>query len=247
MGQFLSRVTKGKQLRPRRTLLYGTHGIGKSTWAAEWPSAVVVPTEDGCADIDVASFPVCETVEEAWGAIIELGGDEDHGFKTVVVDSADWLEQLVWKTVCEKHGKKAITDFDFGKGYGEAASIFGKILHALDGCRDKGLHVVILAHCDVVKFSDPQNESYDRYMPKLHKSVSGMLQEWADEVLFANYKRYVRKEDLGFKKTRGIASGDERVLYTQESAGFLAKNRLGLPQELPLDFAAYEPFLTGDN
>lgn len=245
MGQFLSKIQKGKQQRTRRTVLYGTHGIGKSTWAAEWPNAVVVQTEDGCADLDVAKFPLCENLTDAWGAIIELGGEEQHDFQTVVIDSADWLEQLIWRAVCEKHGKKAITDFDFGKGYGEAASIFGKILLALDGCRAKNMHVVVLAHCEVVKFSDPQSESYDRYMPKLHKSVSSMLQEWADEVLFAGYKRYVRKEDLGFKKTRGIASGDERVIYTQESAGFLAKNRLGLPQELPLDFAAYEPFLTG--
>jgi len=245
MGQFLSKVTKGKQARPRRTVLYGTHGIGKSTWASEWPSAVFVQTEDGCGDLDVASFPLCTRLEDAWGAIMELGGEESHEFKTVVIDSADWLEQLIWKTVCEKHGKKSITDFDYGKGYGEASSIFSKVLAALDCCRNRGLHVVILAHCEIVKFSDPQNESYDRYCPKLHKSVSSLLQEWADEVLFAQYKRYVRKEDLGFKKTRGIASGDERVIYTQESAGFLAKNRLGLPQELPMDFAAYEPFLTG--
>jgi len=239
----LEQVTRGKKKQPRRTVLYGTHGIGKSTWASQWPDAVFVPTEDGCGDLDVASFPVCETLEQAWGAIVELGTKDAHDFKTVVVDSADWLEQLIWRAVCDKHQKKSITDFDFGKGYGEAAAIFGKILNALDCCRNIGMHVVVLAHCDVVKYSDPQSDSYDRYMPKLHKTISGMMQEWADEVLFAAYKRFVRKEDLGFKKTRGIASGDERVIYTQEAAGFLAKNRLGLPVELPLDFSAYATFL----
>ena len=95
MGQFLSKVQKGKQQRARRTVLYGTHGIGKSTWASEWPNAVIVQTEDGCADLDVAKFPLCETLTDCWGAIMELGGEEDHGFQTVVVDSADWLEQLI--------------------------------------------------------------------------------------------------------------------------------------------------------
>lgn len=244
---YLDKITRGKQVKPRRIVCYGPHGIGKTTFASEFPSPVFIPTEDGCGDLDVASYPLCLQLEDAWFAMMELGGSADHGFKTVVVDSADWLEQLIWKTVCEKHGKRAITDFDFGKGYGEAAAIFKRILGALDACRAIGQHVVLLAHCEVVKFSDPQNESYDRYTPKLHKSVSSVMQEWADEVLFCNYKRYVRKENLGFNKSRGIAAGDERVIYTRETAGFLAKNRLGLPPELPLDFSEFEPFLSRGN
>jgi len=244
MGKFLSTVTRGKQTLPRRTILYGTHGIGKTTWASEWPSPVFIQTEDGCSDLDVARFPLCETLEDAWGAVMELGGNEPHEFKTVVVDSADWLEQLIWQNICVKNDKKAVTDFDFGKGYGLAAAIFGKVLSALDVCRAGGMHVVILAHCEVIKFTDPTADSYDRYVPKLHKTTSGLLQEWGDEVLFANYKRYVRQEDLGFQKKRGIAGGDERVLHTQEGPGFLAKNRLGLPPEMALDFSVYEQFLS---
>lgn len=239
----LSTVTKGKQRRPRRTVVYGTHGIGKTTWASCWPEAVFVPTEDGCGDLDVSAFPLCETLEDAWGAIIELGGKEPHDFKTVVIDTADWLEQLIWKAVCEKHSKKAITEFDFGKGYGFATEILGKVLRALDCCRNTGMHVVILAHCDIRKFTEPGLESYDRYTPKLHKDAAAMLQEWADEVLFCGYKRFVRKEDLGFQRSRGIAVGDERVLFTRETPGHLAKNRLGLPPEMSLDFAEYEKFL----
>lgn len=240
----LATIKKGKQKRPRRTVVYGTHGIGKTTWASHWPDPVFIPTEDGCGDLDVSSFPLCESLEDAWGAIIELGGNEPHEFKTAVVDSADWLEQLIWRAVCDKHDKKAITEFDFGKGYGFATEIFGKVLGALNCCRNAGMHVVVLAHCEVRKFTEPGLESYDRYMPKLHKDVSAMLQEWADEVLFAGYKRFVRKEDLGFNKQRGIAVGDERVLFTTESPGHLAKNRLGLPPEMALDFSQYQTFLS---
>jgi hypothetical protein len=242
---FLDKIHIGKQKRPRRTVIYGTHGIGKTTWAAQWPSAVIVPTEDGCGDLDVASFPLCETLGDCWGAIMELSSSQaDHDFKTVVLDSADWLEKLIWKEVCEKAGKKAITDFDFGKGYGSATKIFDNVLGALRSCRDAGLHVVIIAHCEIKKVTEPGIEAYDKYTPKLHKEVSALLQEWADEVLFCGYERFIRKEDLGFNKSRGIATGgEERIIHTVEGAGHLAKNRLGLPSRLQLDFEAYKQYL----
>ena len=242
---FLEKISIGKQKRPRRTVIYGTHGIGKSTWASKWPIPVFLPTEDGCGDLDVASFPLCTTLGEAWGAVMELSFPGDHhDFQTVVLDSADWLEKLIWQEVCQKAGKKAITDFDFGKGYGSATKIFDSILAALNGCRDSGLHVVVIAHCEIKRISEPGLDSYDKYTPKMHKDVSALLQEWADEVLFCDYKRFVRQEDLGFNKTRGIAvGGQDRVIYTQEGAGHLAKNRIGLPAELPMDFEAYAEFL----
>jgi hypothetical protein len=242
---YLQTIKRGKQKRPRRTVIYGTHGIGKTTWASNWPNPVILPTEDGCGDLDVMSFPLCTNLGEAWGPIMELSSpDVEHDLETLVLDSADWLEQLIWQDVCQKSDKKSITDFDFGKGYGASARIFNNILLALNGCRDNGIHVVIIAHCEVKKFSAPGIESYDRYTPKLHKEVAALVQEWADEVLFCNYKTYVTKEDMGFNKSRGIAVGNsERVIYTQEGPGHLAKNRLGLPVEMGMDFEAYKAFL----
>ena len=242
---YLEKVSSGKKSRTRRTVIYGTHGIGKSTWASKWPDPVFLPTEDGCGDLDVASFPLCESLGDAWAPIVELGTpDAEHDFKTIVLDSADWLEKLIWQEVCRKSDKKAITDFDFGKGYGAAAKIFDSILTAMNACRDVGLHVVVIAHCEIRKVSEPGMETYDRYTPKMHKEVSALLQEWADEVLFCGYRRFVRQEDLGFNKTRGIAvGGQERVIYTQEGAGHLAKNRIGLPGEMSMDFDEYRPFI----
>lgn len=246
----LSSVTSSRKPKPRRTVVYGTHGIGKSTFASMWPSPVFVPTEDGISDLDVPAFPLCQTVSDAWGAIIALAGDGPHDYKTVVVDSADWLEQLIWKQVCEKRGVKSITDIDFGKGYGEAATIFRSILGALDGCRAAGMHVVILSHARAVKVEPPGQQAYTRYEPKLQKSTgngpsaSEILQEWCDELLFCNYRVDVRNEDAGFNRERGIAAGKgERVIFTQEGPAHLAKNRLRLPPELPLDFRAYAPYL----
>lgn len=244
MSQFISRIHRGKRKRSRITTLYGVHGIGKTTWASKWPEPLIVAFEDGCGDLDVASFTP-DGLADAWGLFAELGTPEaECDFGTLVVDSADWMEAMIQASVAEKAGKKSVSEIEFGKGFEQSAALFGKVLRMLGTVRDAGLHVVIIAHCEIRKFSPPGSDSYDRYTPKLHKSTAAMLQEWSDEVLFAGYETFVRKEDLGFKKERGIAvGGTNRVLHCQETAGYLAKNRLGLPSTMPFDFDEYAKFL----
>lgn len=243
----LSKVSKGRKVRPRRTIVYGVHGVGKSTFAADWPSPLFIPTEDGISDLDVDSLPVCVNAMQVYEAAMELSSEAtDHDYKTVVIDSADWLEQLIWRDLCLDEGKDSIADFGFGKGYSKSAERFRKILSALDGCRDRGLHVLLIAHCEVKRFENPEGDSYDRYTPKLHKTTEGLIQEWADEVLFATYKTFVRKNDEGFGKERGVGVGTgERTLKTNERPSHLAKNRLGLPDEIPMRFEEYAKFLPG--
>lgn len=240
----IDKVASSKVARPRRTVLYGTHGIGKSTWASQWPKPVFVPTEDGLADLDVPAFPLATTLREAWEPVIELGGG-GHEFRTVVIDSADWLERLIWQAVCEKDGKKHITDFGYGKGYAESAARFEKYLQSLTCCRNAGMHVVIIAHAQITRYESPESESYDRFAPKLHRDASAMLQEWADEVLFACYQVYTstQKEGFGRERTIGIGTG-ERVLRTTEKPSHNAKNRLGLPDEMPFLFSEYAKYLS---
>lgn len=241
----LKNVAKGRQVRPRRTVIYGTHGVGKSTFAAKFPVPIFIQTEDGCADLDVAKLPLCQDLMTAVGAIVELGGG-GHEYKTLVIDSIDWLEKLIWKRVCEAEGKKAITDFAYGSGYGKAASMFADILQALNCCRDIGMNVVLISHSEIKRFENPEGDSYDRYCPKLHRDTAALMQEWADEVLFVNWKVNVRKTDQGgFNKDgRGVGvGGDERVMKTTERPGFLAKNRLSMPEEIPFDYESYSQFV----
>lgn len=243
MSNFASRIQTGKRKRPRLTVLYGTHGIGKTTWASKWPSPLFLAFEDGCADLDVASF-VPSSMADAWGMIMELGGEHDLPYQTVVVDSADWLEASIQRAVCEQNQKESLSDFGYGDGFKKAGEKFSKILSALSQVRENGLHVLVLAHCEIISVREPGMESYDKYAPKLHKTTSALLQEWADEVLFARYETLIRKEDLGFNKKRGVATGgSNRVLHCQEAAGWLAKNRLGLPATMAFDFDEYSKFL----
>lgn len=168
----------------------------------------------------------------------------EHEFKTLVVDSCDWLERLIHRKVCEISGKSCITDFDYGKGYGKSAEVFSELLQSLDGCREAGMNVVMIAHADIKRFSNPEGDSYDRYVPKMHEACSSRTMEWADEVLFATYKTYVRQTNEGFGQQRGIGVGQgERVLKAAERPSHVAKNRLGMPDEIPMSYEVYEQFL----
>lgn len=235
------KIITGKQARPRRILLYGQHGVGKSTWASEAPSPLFLNVEDGLGDIDCAKTEKLNSFSDVCRAIEWAKGSE---FRTLVLDTADWLERLIFNQVASDAGKPNIAEIGFGKGYGEATKKWEHILYLLEAARLYGKGIVLLAHARVVRFENPETQAYDRYELDLHKSSSGMLQEWCDEVLFASFRVFTRTEDQGFGKERTIAlGGKERYIRTNESAAAVAKNRLRLPDELPMSWAAYAAHL----
>ena len=241
----LEKVVKGIQPGPRRLLLYGTQGIGKSTFAATSESPIFIQTEDGLGEIGCDKFPVAENFEQVMAALTELY-TQQHRYLTVAIDSLDWLERLIWADVCRKRNVNNIEDIGFAKGYIFSLNYWREFLEGLSALRrEKNMTIVMIAHAKIEKFENPETESYDRYVPRLHKLASAMIQEWCDEVLFATYKVHTRQIEEGFgrKATRGIGSG-ERILRTSERPAHMAKNRLNLPDELPLDWNAYSHFFT---
>lgn len=226
---------------PRRTVIHGVRGIGKTTLAAQFPQPVIIPTEDGFRDLpfNVFAFPICHN----WNSVLQSAWDlqtEKHDFKTAILDTVDWAERLCWRHVCESAGKDSIADFGFGKGYAHSATQFDILLRVLNTLRlDKGMEIVILGHSKARKFEDPMNGPYDRWTMRLHEQVCDMVEEWADEVLFANYETFARKEGEGVDSMRiGVGTG-ARLLYTTERPSHRAKNRLSLPEKIPLTFADY--------
>ncbi len=241
----LERIHTGRRHSPPRLLMYGTEGIGKSTTAAQAPNPIFIPTEDGLDQIDCASFPLAgkfADVESALQALLR----EQHDFETVVLDSADWLERLIWDVLCEQYGVSSIEKVDGGyaKGYTHALTYWRKTLNDLNALRNqRGMCVILLAHAKVEKFEDPEHSAYDRYSPRLHKHATALITEWADAVLFATRKIITKTEDGGFGRDRTIAAGlgkdgGERVLRTVGSPACVAKNRYDLPPELPLSWPA---------
>jgi hypothetical protein len=223
-------------------MLYGVQGVGKSTWAASAPDTVFVPTEEGLNDIACDKFPVCKSFDEFVGRLQQLG-TTDHKYKTVAIDSLDWLERLVWLKVCAEKGVKSIEDIGYGRGYTAACDHWSKILLCLDYLRNaKGMGVILVAHARIQRYDNPETEGYDRYTPQLHKQAAAIIQEWCDEVLFATYKVYTKADGEGTKKTIKGIGGDERIVRCTEKPFAVAKNRLRMPDEIPMDYAAYAQY-----
>lgn len=238
MGKMgLANIKKGRFETPLCLVLYGPEGIGKSTFAANAPGAVFLGAEDGTAHLDVARFPVPTSWDEVREGMGVLGSDK-HDYRSVVIDTADWLEPLIHDAVCKEGGKASIEDFGYGKGYVQALDRWRLFVAELDGLRAKrGMNVIVLAHSQVKTFRNPAGDDYDRYELKLHAKAGGLLKEWANAVLFTNYLTYAKDNKDNKVKMQGDGS---RVVYTEHRPAWDAKNRYGLPFRLPLDWAEFE-------
>lgn len=233
----LKSIKKNTALSAPRIMLYGVEGIGKTTFASQAPNPIFICTEDGLGSLQVEHFPLATKASDVLDAIGSLVS-ENHEFGTVVLDSVDWLDNLIWSDVESTHDAK---DLAYGKGAMIVAERWREVLAGLNALRnDKGMVVILIAHCQIKRFDSPEVEPYDRYQPKLQERSNAILREWVDAVLFANYKTIVKKDDVGFNKTsnRGISTG-ERLLYTSERPAYMAKNRYGLPESLPMSWEAF--------
>lgn len=239
----LDQLVTGRQRRPPRVVVYGPEGIGKSSFGAGCPDAVFIQTEDGLGEIDCTRMPLAKSYADV---IAQLGAvcSQDHEFKTLVVDTLDWLEKLIWADVCRAKGVPTIEDVGFAKGYKFALTQWKEVLSGLDYARnERGMAVVLLAHAKVERFEDPESQGYDRYTLRLHKDADATVREWSDAVLFATRKQRIEKVGTGFNE-RTIAKpigsdGGERVLRVVGGPACTAKNRYGMTGEIPLSWEAF--------
>lgn len=236
----LSSLVRGRLTQPTRVVLFGVEGIGKSTFGANAPKPVFLGAEDGTAQLDVARFPKPENFSEVMETLRTLT-TEQHEFETLVVDTLDWLEPLVWDEAVRLAGDKdikTIEDFGFGRGYTAAIDIWRRFLRGIEDMRKaKPMHVVLIAHSWSKAFKNPEGLDYDRYEMKLNQKAAGLLKEWGDCVLFAKYETYARVDEKT-KRVRGVDTG-ARIIYTERRAAYDAKNRYSLPPELPLSWGDF--------
>lgn len=240
------KIIEGKQTGAMKTVIYGPEGIGKSTLANQFPRPLFIDTEGSTKHLDTRRTER----PTSWAMLMDQVKNvkADPGVcATLVIDTADWAEQLCIAEICAAKKLTGIEDMGYGKGYIYLAEEFGRLLNLLEDVIARGVNVVLTAHAQMRKFEQPDEMgAYDRWELKLQKKTAALVKEWADLLLFANYKTMVVATDKDNKKHK--AQGGRRVMYTAHHPCWDAKNRLGLPDELPLEFAPlapHIPILTG--
>jgi DNA polymerase III delta prime subunit len=236
----LEGVVKGKIKKPHLVLIYGPDGVGKSTFGAEAPNPIFLGPESGSNSLDVSRF----TAIDSWTKIKSKLNDlihQPHDFKTVVLDSIDWAEPLLWRDLCARYKVDAVEDVagGYGKWVAIANAEWKLLMNDLSALREKGINIIAIAHAHVKPFNDPNTPlPYDRYQLKLNDKAAAIWREYVDCVLFANFAvatHLVNKTD----KKKKANDGGTRKIFTVRTASYDAKNRLGLPPELPLSYSEF--------
>ena len=232
----LKTVTTGQEQKPPIILLYGLEGIGKTTIGAKADNVIFIRTEDGKGTLDFASFPKANTMQEAFDQLEALCAEE-HEYKTLSIDSVDWMQVLIWQHVAKTMGQPNIEAIGYGTGYKMALQHWEEYLNYITFLRDhKNMTIYQIAHSEVKKFKDPELEAYDVYSLKLHEKATSLLKEHADCVFFMKYETFQKKTKGGFgQEDVKAVGGENRVIYTQNKASAHAKNRYGIEPVIKVD------------
>jgi len=231
----LANIKKKTKQKPPRIVLYGGAGIGKTFFAASMNKPIFVLTEDGMGKIEADHFPLATSFEDVLKNLQSLI-DNDNDYKTLVVDSLDWLEPLIWDKACQDNNWKSIEQPGYGKGYVEVLKYWREYIRLLNELREKGYTIMQIAHNQIKRFESPEIDAFDRHELKLHRKAADLILEHSDCCFFANFKLgTVQVKGKGGNMTTKAVSG-ERVIYTVEKTAYLAKNRYGLPEMLPFEW-----------
>lgn len=236
----LASITSGTIDGPFRLVIHGKDGVGKSTFGANAPAAIFLGIEDGTGHLNVARFPTPETWEDVLDAIRTLTSDRGP-YRSLVVDSLDWAEPLLWRHVCKQAGVESIEEVGggYGKGYQAALDGWRVFLAALERLQaTQEMNVLLLAHSIIRKFANPEGEDYERYVIAMHEKSAGLMRQWAKGVYFANFETFAVAKKKG-EKVKGISTG-ARILLTQPDAAYDAKDRYFLPESLPLTWEDFD-------
>ncbi len=231
---YLQKIKKGNADLPPRVVAAGPEGIGKSTFAANAPEPLFIAAEDGLTGLEHVDRFTPSTFDELKKFLDEIEGSAEIAFRTLAIDTADWLERMIHAHLCKAGGVKFIEDYakGFGKGYAAASAELVSLLAQLDRIRHKHkVSVIILSHVQIKSHTPPGSDPYDRYEMKGHKGFTGILREWPDACLFMVYETFLTKEKGGNEKV----IGGERIMRTIWAPGWDAKNRYNLPDPIPLD------------
>lgn len=252
----LGAVKRGVIRAPKRYVIYGAEGTGKSTLAAAAPSPIFLDVEGGSEALNVARYPfddgpdghVPKSFRDVLAAVVDLT-DSDHTYRTLVIDTADRLEGLIWAHLIEKSNESSamsrkdgpvdsIEGFGYGKGYVMAVDEWRALCVKLDRLRaTKGMEIVLLAHAQIKNFKNPEGPDFDRWIPGLNIQASGLLKGWSDITGRLCHEETTTEKRSKFDKVKGLSTG-VRLLKLAHSAAFDAKGRGNLPEQIEIPIEA---------
>jgi AAA domain len=236
----LSAVTTRKRRRPFFGVLYGQSGIGKSTWATQSPKPIFIPVERGLDQITTPKLPTPRDFAELYAQVDALD-KEEHEYQTIVLDTLDATELLIWARVCSEGKVKSIEEYGggYGKGYVRARELWTGLLNKLSDMSER-FNVLLLAHAHIKTVNDPSlSTGFDLWRIRLHDKSAEIVRQMVDLILFVQLETTLQKDTPKARKGRGIVSGD-RVVWTSPGTGYEAKNRFSLPNPMPFEYAALD-------
>jgi hypothetical protein len=235
---FLSKLAPKELILPPRGIIAGVPGIGKTTFVCSAFQPAVIACEKGLVGMEYIPQFEPATYAEVIGFLDESIGAKALPFRTLAVDTLDALESLIYAEVCREGTVKSVELYGggYGKGYKRGRELLEGVLQRLDQINQKHLVAVwITSHVTTKIIKRPDGVEYNSWVLKGNEAFNSIILGWADMVLFANYELFQK----GDKKERS-AMGGERKLYTEKSPEWEAKNRYGLPAELPFSMDALD-------
>lgn len=228
-------IVREKRMKPPMVVLYGEPGIGKTTFAVSAPAPFVIDIEKGADNFDVPRANVSTLGE--FHDILDYLLTGKHKFKTIVIDSADWLETLIHQEICRESGATSISDkrndaTSFGNGHVKSVNMFKQILTVLEQIRnEQEVGIILTGHSHVRRIDEPDGGAYDKYVIKLHDKVGSLLTEWAGAILFAKKETQLDQN--------GKAHEGNRVIISSGTKAATAKSRLDLPNQIPMSWNSF--------
>lgn len=232
-----TKISKGKLSLPKRLLVHGAPGVGKSTFASGAPDVLFIDPEKRTDHLDVARVQP-ETWPEILQTLVEV--IKDKPCKTLVFSTLDFIEGMVQKHVIATNGGGNLIDVGggYGKGYQLAADEFKRLSNATEQLRQAGITTVFECHSAVTPFNNPAGENYDYWAIKLDKRVRAIFMDRCDAIGFAMFDDVAHKKK-GENKAKALTTG-ERILMFKHSAAHETKRGFDLPDEIELTWSAWE-------
>lgn len=239
----LNTITKPDK-RPPILTLCGEAGQGKSSMAAAFPNPVFIRAEDGVGRIShkldtPMAFPPVTSEQMIIDQLMALL-NEDHDFKTVVIDSVTELESIFSAQIIKNGGKNgepassiATAYGGYGAGYKTLAAMHGRVRKGAGMLNlRKGMNVVFIAHAEIETVSMPDLDDYGRFSIRMHKDSKSHYLDNVDLVGFVRLQRALRGDDDATRKK--IISNGDREFVCHATASSVSKNGLSITE--PLEF-----------